>query len=270
MSHRRHNRQATRCAPSKCMRLRHLFISILFLCVPYLVAPANADVLSQVGGIVTDPLKLGRASDNILQAVNQINAMLRELEGRANQDLKDRIAQVQTLVDGVITAVDRNVKDIKDVIANAELQITQLEKKIVSDAEELLNKVQCTVKAIVDQDVEGGISKVIDQLRDANPALTLFGIPILKLTVKQVRAQDPFRAYLASRDALLVEYNKLRPSDPAYNIPLTFANISNYAYLTRCEDIANAKPAIDEILLRDEIKYKAFQQPWIYILSPTT
>jgi hypothetical protein len=203
----------------------------------------------------------------MLQSVDKINAMLKELEGRTNQDLRDRIAQVQTLVDGVISAVDRNVKDVGVMITNAEAQINQLEKTIFVDVEELLNKVQCTVRVVVDQDIESGLSKVLDQLRAANPRLTLFGIPILKITVQQVKAQDPIEAYLQTKAALLAEYRKLGPDDAAYKISLTFGNIANLAYLTRCEDLHNTKPALDQMLLADEIEYKESQQPWTSVLT---
>lgn len=261
------------CRPGRLERLRYPVFLVLFLFIldltPVLSPVANADAVSEFAGIITDPFKLGRASDNMLQSVEKINAMLKELEGRTNQDLRDRIAQVQALVDGVISAVDRNVKDVAAIITNAEAQINQLEKTILYDAEELLSKVQCTVRVVVDQDIESGLSKILDQLRAANPTLTLFGIPVWKLTVKQIMAEDPIEAYRATKAALLAEYQKLGPGDLAYKVPLTFANIANLAYLTRCEDLHNTKPAMDQILLKDEIEYKARQQPWTSVLSPT-
>jgi hypothetical protein len=233
-----------------------------------LASAAHADVLSDIGGVITDPFKLGKASENILESVNRINAMLQELEGKTNQDLKDRIAQVQTLVDGVISAVDRNVKDVKEIVANAEAQINKLEEKIVSDAEELLHKVQCTVRVILDQEIENGLTKIVEQLRSANPALRLFGIPIANITVRQIKTEDPFDAYLETKAALLAEYRKIGPHDGAYKIPQTFGNIATLAYLTRCEDTANTKPAVDQILLKEEIEFKRLQQPWTSVLTP--
>jgi len=230
------------------------------------VPSARADVISSFTGIITDPFKLGQASENILQSVNQINAMLQQLEGRTNQDLKDRIAQAQTLVDGVIAAVDRNVKDIKQVVADAELQMNQLEGKIVLDAEQLLNKAQCTAKALLDQDIEQGVSRVLDELRIANPKLTLFGIPIGGVTINVFKMQKPLDAYRQTRDALIAEYKQLGPTDDAFKIPQAFGGIATVAYFTRCEDTGNNRLADDEEMLEDEIKYKAFQQPWISVL----
>lgn len=261
--------QGTRQKRGNLARVPSRLASALFICILNMAsAPANADVLSDVSGIVTDPFKLGRASDDILQSVNQINAVLRELEGRTNQDLRDRVAEVQRLVDDMISAVDRNREDIKEFIRTTQTQINQLEVTIVRDAEQLLNKFHCTVRAVLDQDLETGLAKIIDQLRKANPALTLFGIPIMKITVQQIKSKDPFDAYLQTKAALFAEYQKIGANDGAYKIPQIFGNIADLAYWTRCEDTANNKPAIDQILLRDEIEYKRLQEPWTSILTP--
>ena len=268
---RHYHRRGAYQARGNFNRAQRFFVFLLFLCSLQFAPTASADVISDIGGIVFDPFKLGHASDNILQSVIQINAMLHELEGlegRTNQDLKERIADVQKIVDGVIDSVDRNVKTIKDVIANAETQINQLEERIVHDAEELLNKAQCTVKAVLDQDIENSVSKILNQLRSADPAFTLFGIPIAEITVKQIKVEDPFDAYRQTRDALLVEFRKIKPSDPAFKISQIFGDIATLAHFARCEDTANTKPAVDAILLRDEIKYKRLQKPWTSILAP--
>src|SRR5689334_13010651 len=92
------------------------------------VAPsAKADVVGDLRDTLTDPLKLGKASNNILESVERMQLMLNQigtLERTTNTDLTNRIDQVKEEVDKVIAAVDRNVDNLRQIITEAEKTIT--------------------------------------------------------------------------------------------------------------------------------------------------
>src|ERR1700729_1947690 len=96
-------------------------------------SPARADVIGDFSDILTDPFKLGRASDNILQSVERMQLMLNkvgELEATANADLAARIGEVKVIIDKVIDAADRDLVTLKRIIAQAEADIASLESTI--------------------------------------------------------------------------------------------------------------------------------------------
>lgn len=241
-------------------------------------SPGNAyagglgNVVSGTVGIVIDPLKLGKASDNLLQAVQTINAMLPQvagLEGKTNDDLRDRIAQVQAIVDRVIAAVDQNVSDLRSMVADAEREVNDLENKIFLDAQALLRQVQCLAHDILTVQVQQGFASALRELRQADPSIRILGLKVGDLTTNDVQVEDPFGAYMSAKQQLLQSMDQLGPDAPAYAISHTYGMIANLAYLTRCGDLGNTQPATDAMLLRDELKYEQLQVPWSTVVIPS-
>jgi hypothetical protein len=230
------------------------------------------DAVGDAVGIVTDPVKLGRASDNLLQAVQPINAMLPQvagLEGKTNDDLRDRIAQVQAIVDRVIAAVDQNVSNLQSIVAEAEHQMNDLENKIFLDAQALLRQVQCLAHDMLTVQVPQGFASALRELRQADPSIRIFGLKVGDLTTNDVQVEDPFGAYMSAKQQLLNSLDQLGPDAPAYSISHTYGTIANLAYLTRCGDLGNTQPATDAMLLRDELKYEQLQAPWSTVVIPS-
>lgn len=65
--------------------LRAVVISAAVACV-YLSTPCWANLIDDAAGIVTDPLKLGKGSQNILNSVIRIQELMKDLELPRSQD----------------------------------------------------------------------------------------------------------------------------------------------------------------------------------------
>jgi len=239
-----------------------LFLSNL---VPPLTSPARADVLGDVWGIATDPIKLGRASQNILNSVERIQQMLNQLgnvESTTNQDLTDRINQVKGVVDEVITAVNQNASNLQQIIDDAEQKIAALENQIYLDAESLLDRVQCIAQNLATIQIQQAIANAVAELREADPEITFLGITIINLHLRQIKITDPDRAYMSVRDGYLNRLNALGPDSSAYTIVSIYGNIERLAEGASC---AYRDPTVALIFLKEEFNYRRLAAPWANI-----
>lgn len=226
--------------------------------------PSLGDALD----LVFDPLKLGKGSTQILEAVERIQTVaseLRDLEGKTNDDLKARIEQVQTIIDNVISAVDRNVANLSEIIANAERSLANLEQQIYKDAIDLLYRAQCVAEVVTSDQLQRGVAKAVQTLAQAHPRIRLLGITIIDLSSDNIKIDAPDQAYISLRDAYLQDLSNIKPNDKAYEIVSAYSNISRMARFARCSylDKPNAQYFISE-----EAKYDRLVNIWMSIVIP--
>lgn len=225
-------------------------------------SPARADVIPDFSGVLTDPFKLGRASDNILQSVERMQLMLNkvgELEATTNADLAARIGEVKVIIDKVIDAADRDLVTLKQIIAQAEADIASLENTIYHDVERILDRVQCVAQNMATIQLQQAVASAADALNQADPSIKLLGFKIIDLRTSKVQITDPDLAYTSIRDGYLKRLATLGPTDSAYTILSTYANIERLAESASC---AYNDPTVVAIFLREEFNYQRLAQPW--------
>lgn len=237
------------------------------LVINSVVAPptAKADVIGDFSGILTDPLKLGKASENILQSVERMQLMLNKvgsLEATTNADLADRISQVKDIVDQVIAAVDRNVANLANIIAQAENKLASLEQTIYRDAQSLLDKAQCVTQNIATVQMQEAVANAVAALSDSDLGITFFGFKIIDLKARKVQITDPDQAYISVRNGYLRKLSRLRPTDSAYAIISTYVNIERLAENASC---AYRDPTLAVLFLKEEFNYRRLTEPWARI-----
>jgi hypothetical protein len=213
------------------------------------------NVIVEANGIVTDPFKLGKASENILEAVERINKTVKEvqsLEHTTNQDVQDRLVQVQQIVDDVVSGARTD-------IAAAEQAVEDIEDKLYADVMAVLQKAECVAQDIATIQLQEAIASVINTTTDAHIGVTVLGVEIIKVHSNRVEVIDPDKAYVTSRDASLAYMRSLGPNANAYEILSALANISRIALLTRCSYQGNA---LDSVLFREQQEYDLLARQW--------
>jgi hypothetical protein len=223
---------------------------------------AKADAIGDLSGILKDPLKLGNASGDLLESVERIQLMLNQVgsvEATTNVDLANRIAQVKDVVNEVVTAVDQNVANLSQIISQAEAKMTTLEQTIYLDAQSLLNQVQCVAQNITTIDAQQLVANMVLSLYKSDPTITFAGIDVVKLKVGTVQITDPDQAYISARDGYLKKLAALGPSDSAYTIISTYANIERLAVNTSC---AYTDPTLLAMLHKEQFDYSRLGKPW--------
>ena len=229
---------------------------------------ARASAIGDVWGIATDPLKLGKASEKILEAIDRVGPLIQQvnqLEGTTNQDLRDRLDQLQAIVDEVTSAVDRNVANVMQIVAQAEMSVAIIEQQVYADAVDILSRTQCLVENVATDEIQRAISAAVGDLRKADPSITFLGFRIINLATNDVQVLDPDQAYVSIRDNYLLSLAKLKATDPAYKIVSIYANISRIAALTRCH--YQDKP-LAVILLQQEREYDRLAWYWTQVVHP--
>jgi Holliday junction resolvasome RuvABC endonuclease subunit len=231
--------------------------------IPFLASPAKANTVGDdFSGILTDPLKLGKASDNILESVKRMQAMLDQagsLEATTNAHLAARIQDVKDIVNKVLNAVDQHVADLKQIIADAELKIALLEAKMFQDIKALLHQVQCVAQNIGTQQLQQAIVSSLATLKAADPGIKILGFKIVGTDWKTVEVQDPDQMYRSLKAGYEKKLDNLRPTDSAYTIVSTYANLERLAENAGC---AYSNLTISEMFVKEELKYEGLSEPW--------
>src|ERR1700733_344063 len=156
-------------------------------------------------------------------------------------------------------AINQNVADLQQIISQAEQRILRLENQMYLDAESLLNKLQCVAQNIATVQIQELVGNAVAELKAADPSITFLGIKIINLRLKQVQITDPDQAYASVRDAYLKRLNSVQPTDPAYAVVSTFANIERLAEEASC---AYTDPTVAAAFLREEFNYRRLAGAW--------
>jgi hypothetical protein len=190
---------------------------IMLLCALLIIPcrPEAASFLSDVWGVVTDPLKLGKASQELSNAIERTLAGLRDLEQTANQDVKARIDQLRTITTEVIAAVDRNALNLRDIVDGSLRKVQDIEEKTYRDAIELIYRGQCTAEVFTSDQLQRSLAQVIENIIQANPGVTFLGIRVAGVNLKSVTITDPDKAYISAKRYYLERLKILKDNDPA-------------------------------------------------------
>lgn len=223
-----------------------------------------ANLIEDVWGTVTDPFKLERGSKNIFESVIRLQQLMKDLDSvevRTNADITARLRDVKEITDQVIAAVDRGM-----VVAQALVdRMEKLEADIFAKAEGLIEQFGClVVNAMTEFDME--LKNAALTIKAANPRITLFGIPVIKLATKEVRIDDPWQAYLSIASFHLAEIQNLTESSPAREFVHHYGEIVRLGKRAQCA--YKGQPAAMWLEQRYIVPYKALQEPWVTVVHP--
>jgi hypothetical protein len=228
------------------------------LCVPTYSRSAHADLLGDLAGIVTDPLKFGKMSENfkdaVLQALSQINA----LADKANGIAKARLEQLKGIVDDAIqggVAAEQLAFD----------ELMKLENKIYNDIQTILTDVQCATIVAAEGTLQSALIAALKNIAATQPTLSILNIPVAKLsTSSPPDLPKPDVAFYKVRDEVKARLDAIKDTDRAYEIVSAYGNLEALAKRTRC--FYNHQE-FEKQFIREESFYRVKQQSWFAILN---
>jgi len=245
-------------------RLRITLVFMLAIGCLLLTNSCRANLLGEAYGIVTDPLKLAKGSQNILDSVIRVQGLMKDLDSmevRTNKDISDRLMQVKGITDQVIAAVDRNVAVAVTLVD----QMNQLEKDIFARAEGLIEKARCLVANTMDE-LDTELKRAALTLKTANPRITLLGIPIINLTTSEVKIDDPWQGYLSIANFHLAEIQKLTDTSPAREFLHHYGEIVRLGKRAQCAyEGTSGATWLEQMYV---IPYSELQDQWITVVHP--
>jgi hypothetical protein len=175
-----------------------------------------------------DPFGLSSSSKELSEAAQRIMIQLRELEGIANYDVKQRLEQVRSIMRDAVSGVE-------DVIHLAMTAMLILESQVNQDAVRLIYIAKCQADVLLMTDAQKAFSQFIAKIIKADTSIKIFGIRVIDLTANNIDITEPDQAYISTKTAVLTELNK-KTSDAskAYEILSAYQNLENGAKFVRC------------------------------------
>jgi hypothetical protein len=213
-----------------------------------------------VWGVVTDPLKLDKASSELSSSVDRSLIQLSALEGSANAHVEQRLDQIRSILN---EAIDReNIS-----IASAISQMETLEDSINDDAISLVYRGQCVAEVAMLDQAQRGFAAAIDNLIKTDPGIRILGITIITFHAKHVQIDDPDKAYISARDNVM---SKLREttndSTDAYEILSAYQNLERAARFARCHYIDQD---IGKKYTKEINELERLSDPWVSVVDVT-
>jgi polyhydroxyalkanoate synthesis regulator phasin len=223
------------------------------------VGAAKADAISDITGMLTDPLKLGRASDNFKDTVERMLRQLQALEGNVDAHAQDRLKQIRSILEGVIGKS-------KEAIDRALTELSELENKVNNDAVNLLYRGQCLAEVAATDQAQRAYLELIKNIRKSGFGLQILGIKVVDVVLQDVEITDPDLAWRSTRDALFKKLNsQINDSSDAYEILSGYQNLERGARFTRC----HYQDQVLAIRMTREInQLEIISGPWVNIVEP--
>lgn len=222
--------------------------------------------VDDVWGVVTDPLKLGKASSELSDTVDRTLSGLRELETKTNKDVTDRIEKLRAIVTDVLDAVDKRSAELQQTVDRALRSAKEIEQQTYRDAIDLIYRAQCTVEVFTSDQLQRAISQSIESIRQSNPGITFLGIKFAGIGVKSITITDPDQAYISTKKYYLSKLKVLKDDDPAIGILSVYSNIARFARFTRCHYL---DLGMGLLFIQEQKDFEMKASPWLKVVQPT-
>ncbi|MEP5201265.1 MAG: hypothetical protein ABJQ66_17730, partial [Paracoccaceae bacterium] len=179
-----------------------IWIQMLFLriiLITFLAAtissPAKADFFSDVTGILTDPLKIGKGSENLLRAVERAFIHAQRLQDEVDDDIRDYIDEI----DGTISDTrvwftgerEATIDQIDGIISNSLAEMSKLEKAFIADTRELI---KCGSE-VTAESLRDLLADALNDLGERKPRFKIFGITVGSLEIDAADIASPIEGF---------------------------------------------------------------------------
>lgn len=199
-------------------------ILILCFCLPI---KANAGFLDEAWGILTDPLKLGKSSSNLLRTVDRAAIHAERLEGKLNSDLRDRLSQL-----------DGTIKETREFLNRATAErIDQLTNNITALQVDFFQKsatvIKCSVNVTLNE-AQVAIANTLNDLGKRKPGLSLFGFTIFEVEIEASDINTPIEGFREIKKLVDRKLADVKPTDHPNKITDLYAKLYRQADKTYC------------------------------------
>lgn len=184
---------------------------------------ALAGFFEDAWGVVTDPLKIGKASDNAVHAVERLAIHVERIQRQLDESAKNRIDQVGLVL--------RQTKfDVDDSIAKMFAQVASFQTKFFADTAEL---VRCSGE-VTGEALRSNLAKSLNDLGQRKPRLKFFGWTILTAEIDENDIESPIESFRKVKLLYDQKLAKIGSDDHPSRITDIYAEVARLARLTRC------------------------------------
>ncbi len=213
-------------------------------------------------GVVTDPFKIGKGSEELAAVAERTMIQLRELEKNTNLDIKDRLEQVRTIVADFDRSASLNIKAVDSLAQNAIAQLRSLESQSYGDAIKLLYRVQCVSEVVLMDQLQRSLAEVVKNIIAADPGVTILGVKVAGVDLKEITITDPDMAYRSVRETYERDLGGVKEDDDPYIFISRYQNVARLARLFAChyQDVDLGIQFVEQVN-----EYQRRTEPWIKI-----
>lgn len=225
--------------------------------------PTNADFWSDAAGILTDPIKLNKGSENIIHAVERANIHAEKLRQRFNDDIAvhlkkfdGTVSDTRTWFSSEVDKIDKNIDKYFD-------KVSQLEKSFISDTREM---VKCSVEVSSDI-IKSNLAKSLNDLGKRKPRFVIFGfIKIGEIKLDSTDITSPIEGFREAKNRYDSILSGVSASDNYNKITDAYADIARLANLAKCHYNSDGQKFLELYMI--ELEYIRRGRAWIGLTSP--
>jgi hypothetical protein len=238
-----------------------LILAVLIIASDIVMHDARSDVLSDARGMLTDPLKAGKASENLLEAVERAGIYAERIEGKLNDDATQRLAQMDTTIretrEFLAQAASDDLTKIESISLTAFVKVNQLQEDLFRNTRELI---KCSTESSADI-IQSKIAQSLNDLGVRRPRIALFGFTLFEVKFDKSDFPSPIEGFRQMKSLIDEKLKNVGPEASPSIITDAYGEIARMADLTRCN--YGQDSAVYAELLEDDLEYTRRGKPWI-------
>jgi transcription-repair coupling factor (superfamily II helicase) len=253
--------------------LRHAFARAIAVILLNTVANAAfaltfgdvGNLLNSASSFLTDPLKLGASSSNILQSIREIREALgpiQDVETKTNTDVEARLNQVARLLAQAQEDVANDMQHADQILQRTLAQVKGLETEIFDRSEALIEQVRCVGVDWTNVQLRTAIKEVAASIAQAHPGIKLLGYKVLSINVDKVEVANAYAAYQSLKQQILKDLDALPPDAPIQRVHEGYGNIQRAARDAIC---IYAHTGTEKDLYHELAYFKGLEDRWTWI-----
>lgn len=236
-----------------------------------IAVPTKADIVSDVWGIMTDPLKFKSGSENTLQAVREARDAIVAME-KIRGDLDDQIMRYLEDIDQKIEKIDDAAEERIEQIAN---EIRDIEKRIVTDILSIMHEAECVGVRLSDEAIRNALRDALPVWLEGNTSvirmpfgtqqayvfwdLIPWGEEPRTVVIDLDAGLNPYEIFKTIEDGYLESLSNAHDGSEAYKIIVAYGELARLARKYAC---FYKNQRLEERLVRRFNKYNAIVYAW--------
>ena len=221
---------------------------------------AKAGFLDEAWGVVTDPLKIGKGTENIISAVERSMIHLERIQEKLGENANQVLDRVDKTIGetrrDVFKMIDETGHVAESVTNNAFAKMTALQTNTIKDVREL---VKCSTQVTL-YEAQTALARSLNDLGERKPRIEFWGWTILSAKIDPQDIDNPMQAF--RRVKALYQAKLDAVSDDAHPRDITdvYGELQRISDLTRCH--YKSDTGLFDELYWTEIEYNRLERPW--------
>lgn len=249
---------------------------LLGLCLLFYASVSSADLGDDIWGVVTDPLQLGRSSNNVYKSAREIKATMiaaTGLQQEIDRDIRFYLYDLDQKIDRIEKGVDRVGISL---IEKTSQEVQLIEKKLMKDVKVAIRDAKCSLIDASEEGLKRSLREVFPgPLKAKTKKIRLpFGrekekilwvIPTGGSKHKTIEIDlssnpQPNVVFDEIEKAFITNIGLMREDDDAYLLVDAYSNLARYAKITQCFYLDQASEAI---FVKKHAKYNLLVDAWL-------